>query len=154
MDLRSADLLAHNPSDFQARPPALPAHSVPRFNQSGKVGRAHFCVAVDGNRQFPPKKRLCSIPIHSRFLKPSTSSCANECRFPQEFVRASPIGDGVDVQTTTDAGGGYNVGFLRTGEWQEYTLDFTRGGPFKIWPWIRCSSESKDCWRGNCAARC
>jgi uncharacterized delta-60 repeat protein len=38
-------------------------------------------------------------------------------------------GEGVDVQPTTDAGGGYNVGFLKGGEWLEYTMDFVQSGP-------------------------
>jgi hypothetical protein len=31
--------------------------------------------------------------------------------------------DGVDVQPTTDSGGGHIVGFIRPGEWLEYTVD-------------------------------
>jgi hypothetical protein len=40
--------------------------------------------------------------------------------------------DGVDIQSTTDAGGGANVGFLKAGEWLEYTMDFTQSGPFNL----------------------
>jgi hypothetical protein len=40
--------------------------------------------------------------------------------------------EGVDVQPTIDAGAGYNVGFLKSGEWVEYTMDFTQGGPFDM----------------------
>jgi hypothetical protein len=31
--------------------------------------------------------------------------------------------DAVDIQATTDAGGGYNVGWIVAGEWLEYTID-------------------------------
>jgi uncharacterized delta-60 repeat protein len=41
-------------------------------------------------------------------------------------------GEGVDLQPTTDAGDGFNVGFLKPGEWQEYTVDFTQTGPFNL----------------------
>jgi hypothetical protein len=36
------------------------------------------------------------------------------------------------VQPTTDAGDGFNVGFLRPSEWQEYTVEFTQAGPFNL----------------------
>ncbi|MDB5103642.1 MAG: C-terminal target protein, partial [Fibrobacteres bacterium] len=30
--------------------------------------------------------------------------------------------DGVDIQATTDAGGGYNVGWIQAGEWLDYDV--------------------------------
>jgi len=41
-------------------------------------------------------------------------------------------GEGVDIQTTSDTGGLNNVGFLKPGEWLEYTMDFTQSGPFNL----------------------
>lgn len=41
-------------------------------------------------------------------------------------------GDGVDIQTTSDTGGLNNVGFLKPGEWLEYTMDFTQSGQFNL----------------------
>jgi len=38
----------------------------------------------------------------------------------------------VDVETTADAGGGYNVGFTAGGEWLEYTLNATVDGTFSL----------------------
>jgi hypothetical protein len=35
--------------------------------------------------------------------------------------------DGVDIEVTTDTGGGYNVGWLIDGEWLEYTVNATAG---------------------------
>jgi chitinase len=40
--------------------------------------------------------------------------------------------DGVDVQATTDAGGGYNVGYIAAGEWLEYTTNVTTAGSYDI----------------------
>jgi hypothetical protein len=40
--------------------------------------------------------------------------------------------EAVDVQPTSDVGGGFNVGWLRPGEWLEYTVDFTQAGPFDV----------------------
>jgi uncharacterized delta-60 repeat protein len=38
--------------------------------------------------------------------------------------------DGVDIQSASE--GGENVGFLKAGEWLEYTMDFTQSGPVAI----------------------
>ncbi len=35
--------------------------------------------------------------------------------------------DDVDIETTADTGGGYNVGWIAQGEWLEYTVDVTAG---------------------------
>ncbi|AFZ34972.1 Carbohydrate binding family 6 [Stanieria cyanosphaera PCC 7437] len=35
--------------------------------------------------------------------------------------------EGVDIEQTTDEGGGYNVGWLENGEWLEYTTNVTEG---------------------------
>jgi len=36
--------------------------------------------------------------------------------------------DDVDIQFTSDSGGGYNVGYIATGEWLEYTVYVNQGG--------------------------
>ena len=38
--------------------------------------------------------------------------------------------DGVDIQNTSDAGGGYNVGWIRNDEWLEYTVDVAEDGEY------------------------
>src|ERR1700739_1829909 len=40
--------------------------------------------------------------------------------------------DGVDIQTTTDAGGGYNVAYIADGEWLQYTVNVTASGTYNI----------------------
>ncbi|KPV49238.1 hypothetical protein SE17_33765, partial [Kouleothrix aurantiaca] len=37
---------------------------------------------------------------------------------------------GVDVETTSDTGGGYDVGWMRTGEWIEYTVNVGTAGTY------------------------
>jgi O-glycosyl hydrolase/ankyrin repeat protein len=39
---------------------------------------------------------------------------------------------GVDVQATTDAGGGFNVGYAKTGEWLEYTINVATAGSYDL----------------------
>jgi Tol biopolymer transport system component len=40
--------------------------------------------------------------------------------------------DGVDIEGTTDTGGGYNVGYIATGEWLEYTVNVTTSGTYTL----------------------
>jgi phosphatidylserine/phosphatidylglycerophosphate/cardiolipin synthase-like enzyme len=38
----------------------------------------------------------------------------------------------VDIQATTDAGGGFNVGWTRAGEWLKYTVDIATTGTYQL----------------------
>jgi O-glycosyl hydrolase len=38
--------------------------------------------------------------------------------------------EGVDIQPTTDAGGGFNVGYAKPGEWIEYTINVADAGSY------------------------
>ncbi len=40
--------------------------------------------------------------------------------------------DGVDIEVTTDTGGGYNVGWTRTDEWMEYTVNVASAGNYTL----------------------
>lgn len=40
--------------------------------------------------------------------------------------------EGVDIQATTDAGGGFNVGWVRGGEWLKYTTNVASAGPYDL----------------------
>ncbi len=39
---------------------------------------------------------------------------------------------GVDIQSTSDVGGGYNIGYIRMGEWLEYTVNISSAGTYTI----------------------
>ena len=40
------------------------------------------------------------------------------------------LSEGVDIQPTTDPGSGFNVGWVRTGEWLDYTIAATAAGNY------------------------
>src|SRR5262245_65507065 len=40
--------------------------------------------------------------------------------------------EGVDIQVTTDTGGGYNVGWTKPGEWLRYTVTTTMSGTYRV----------------------
>src|SRR6516225_2269816 len=39
--------------------------------------------------------------------------------------------DDVDIETTTDTGGGYNVGWIAAGEWLQYTVNVATSGTYQ-----------------------
>jgi hypothetical protein len=39
---------------------------------------------------------------------------------------------GVDIEATTDAGGGYDVGWTAAGEWLDYAVNLTNGGAYSL----------------------
>ncbi|MDD5686605.1 MAG: TIGR03790 family protein [Elusimicrobia bacterium] len=40
--------------------------------------------------------------------------------------------EGVDVEATTDIGGGYDIGWTYPGEWLEYSINVQQGGEYKV----------------------
>lgn len=42
------------------------------------------------------------------------------------------INEGVDLQPTADAGGGYNIGWSVNGEWTKYFIEISQSGYYKI----------------------
>ena len=40
--------------------------------------------------------------------------------------------DSVDIETTSDTGGGYNVGWIAGGEWLEYAINVTQAGTYQL----------------------
>jgi hypothetical protein len=40
--------------------------------------------------------------------------------------------EGVDIETTSDTGGGYDMGWTRAGEWEKYTVNVTTTGTYQI----------------------
>jgi hypothetical protein len=38
----------------------------------------------------------------------------------------------VDIESTSDAGGGHNIGWIAPGEWLSYTVDVARGGSYTL----------------------
>jgi hypothetical protein len=51
--------------------------------------------------------------------------------------------EAVDIQATTDTGGGYNVGWIATGEWLEYTVNVAATGTYTLQTRVAASSGSK-----------
>jgi hypothetical protein len=59
----------------------------------------------------------------------------------------------VDIERTTDAGGGFNIGWIEAGEWQEYTITVAAAGYYDFS--VRVASREQPCitsprrWRGR-----
>jgi len=51
---------------------------------------------------------------------------------PENLGHEYRTSEGVDVQTCSDEGGGYNLGWILVGEWLEYTIDVPAAGTYPI----------------------
>jgi len=51
--------------------------------------------------------------------------------------------EGVDLQATTDTGGGYNVGWINAGEWLEYTINVKNAARYELR--LRVASPNASC---------
>lgn len=49
----------------------------------------------------------------------------------------------VDIETCTDAGGGYNIGYATAGEWLEYTTNVASSSNYNIDLRVACSGDSR-----------
>jgi len=82
-----------------------------------------LCLAIDNeNSETNPTDGQGNTPIrieaedYSSFLDNSAGNSGGAYRQ-----------DDVDIQNTSDQDGGFNVGWVRAGEWLEYTLDLSAG---------------------------
>ena len=51
--------------------------------------------------------------------------------------------DDVDIEATTDAGGGYNIAYIAAGEWLKYTVNVTAAGKFDFAVRVAATSNGK-----------
>jgi len=51
--------------------------------------------------------------------------------------------DNVDLEATTDTGGGYNVGWTQAGEWLEYTVNVTTAGAYSLKARVAATTTGK-----------
>lgn len=49
----------------------------------------------------------------------------------------------VDIENSTDAGAGYNLGFTTAGEWLEYTVDVTKSGMYDLELRVACAEAGR-----------
>jgi hypothetical protein len=49
----------------------------------------------------------------------------------------------VDIETCTDAGGGYNLGYTIAGEWLEYTVNVATSGNYKLDLRVACNGDGR-----------
>jgi peptidoglycan/xylan/chitin deacetylase (PgdA/CDA1 family) len=67
-----------------------------------------------------------------RGLRHGGEGCAYHDTTAANQGNAYRTSEAVDVQPTTDAGGGFNVGFVQAGEWLEYTVNVATTGNYKL----------------------
>ncbi len=53
------------------------------------------------------------------------------------------IDEDVDIETCTDAGGGYNIGYATAGEWLEYTVNVATAGTYTLTLRVACEGDGR-----------
>jgi len=51
--------------------------------------------------------------------------------------------EGVDIESCSDDGGGYNIGYTKAGEWMKYTVNITQNQAYKVNIRVASSNASK-----------
>lgn len=49
----------------------------------------------------------------------------------------------VDIETTTDVGGGYNIGYAKADEWLEYTVNVQQAGKYTLTLRVGCNGDGR-----------
>jgi hypothetical protein len=85
-----------------------------------------------------PLEPIDSLPEPEPIIKPERSSVRVEAEDYTAFFDNSAGNSGglyrlddVDIENTSDEGGGFNVGWMRAGEWLEYQADL-QPGPYQV----------------------
>ncbi|MDP4610098.1 MAG: carbohydrate-binding protein, partial [Opitutales bacterium] len=84
---------------------------------------AAITTAADQVRDNPTYQNIVQIQVEAELAYPNNHS-------------------GIDVETTTDTGGGQNVGYIEDGDWCEYTINVPATGQYRIS--LRTASNNND----------
>ena len=87
----------------------------PATSGSGALGSRFYRVLTAPNVVIPPTPPTPSIAVPGRVE-----------------AEAFTFQSGVQTETTTDAGGGLNVGYMANGDWMEYVLNSPAAGTYAV----------------------
>ncbi len=85
-----------------------------------------------GQEAYPGPTPLLPAPIQAENYDVGGESVAYHDTSPGNEGNQYRTDEDVDIETCSDAGGGYNVGWLAPGEWLEYTLEAPEDGTYPI----------------------
>ena len=111
---------------------------------AGNINYSDFIeINVGGAAQGPYAMQAAAIPgvVEAENFDTGGQGVASNDNDPvanlgsQDFAGIGNIyrnPDGVDLEPTSDTGGGSNVGFINTGEWLEYTVNVATAGEYDV----------------------
>ncbi|MDF2457055.1 MAG: carbohydrate-binding protein [Cytophagaceae bacterium] len=108
-------------------------HVVRLFIVTGGFNLNSITVTVPGPVQTPFNNVVVSLPgkIEAENYDLGGQGVAFNDSSPTNEGSAYRT-DAVDIQATTDAGGGYNIGYTTDGEWLEYTVNVTTSRTYDV----------------------
>jgi beta-glucanase (GH16 family) len=101
----------------------------------GGIGSATVDVTVGagcGQAAYPGSPFALPTRIQAEDFDVGGEGVAYHDADPANNGAAYRPGEGVDLENCTDAGGGYNVGWINAGEWLEYTVQAPASGGYTI----------------------
>jgi uncharacterized delta-60 repeat protein len=108
------------------------------FDTNGAIGYVGNFDRIRVIPTFAPQSPFKGVPfkpgerVQAEDFDAGGQDTAYHDNDPQNIGGAYRPNEGVDIEPTSDAGGGYNVGWLRAGEWLEYTFDFPEAGSYDL----------------------
>jgi peptidoglycan/xylan/chitin deacetylase (PgdA/CDA1 family) len=100
----------------------------------GGGGTANVCGGASTCTATPFGGTARAIPgtIQAEDYDSGGQPCAYSDTTPDNQGGQYRTAEGVDVQVTTDTGGGFNIGFVQAGEYVTYTVNVTAAGNYKL----------------------
>lgn len=100
----------------------------------GGGGTANVCgtPAVCNEQPFGGTARAVPGTIQAEDFDTGGEGCAYSDTTTANQGNAYRTSEAVDIQATTDTGGGFNIGFVQAGEYLNYTVNVTTAGNYKL----------------------
>ncbi len=108
--------------------PSFGSESVPytELNIPGNIELVNYDIGMNGVSHFD-----------NGYKRVNSDAMQNEGNVGWEYRN-----DGVDIQSSNDPAAEYNVGWIDTGEWMEYTVNVTTAGTYEIFARIASSNSN------------
>src|SRR5262249_1883469 len=108
------------------------AYNSAQLRTSGPVWRFTTASAAPGIRPFGGTPAPVPGTIEAENFDLGGQNLAYSDTTPGNTGGVYRVTEDVDIQATTDTGGGYNVGWTKAGEWLKYTVNVAATGRYLL----------------------
>ncbi|MBN8545211.1 MAG: carbohydrate-binding protein [Ignavibacteria bacterium] len=102
-------------------------------NNLNLIGRGEIVITVDGNgTPYAGTPKTVPAVVQAEEYDLGGEGVAYHDSDPQNKGVPFRANEGVDIEGCGDVGGGYDVGWIVTGEWMEYTINVSETGYYEL----------------------